>query len=133
VDGVDLRGPERASGESRKFAETFCKGRAAIGHMLHPSEQGFGAMKREHAAAARVGIKAVGEECFRARALVTERERSLPRRQPERNAGNILRGVFLSAGERDASGLGFGCADGFAVNELRVVRSPVAKESSQMA
>jgi len=30
----------------------------------------------------------MGEECFRARALVAERERSLPRRQAERYAGD---------------------------------------------
>src|SRR5207244_5162485 len=67
------------------------------------------------------GSRRLVKNVSRARALVTERERSLPRRQPKRNAGNILRGLLLGAGERDASGLGFGCADGFAVNELRVV------------
>ena len=42
-DGFDLRGPERAGGERRKFAE-------ALGELLlllHPGEQGFRAMKRE--------------------------------------------------------------------------------------
>jgi len=65
--------------------------------------------------------------------FVTERERRFPRRQAERHAGDILGGLGLDAGEGVAFGLDFVVPDGFAVNEQCVVRSPVAKESSQMA
>ena len=117
-DGLDLRGPERAGGQRWKFAEAL----GELLFLLHPGEQGFGTMKREHAAAARVGIEAVGEEGFRARALVAERERRFPRRQAERDAGDILGGLLLDAGEGVAFGLGLDRADGFGVNEQRVVR-----------
>ena len=78
-------------------------------------------MEREDAAAARVGIEAVGEEGLRAGAFVAERERRFPCRQAERNAGDIFGGLLLDAGERVAFGLGFDCADGFAIHEQRVV------------
>ncbi len=120
VDGLDLRRPESAGGQRRKFAKALRQCRAFP--MLHPGEQGFRAMKREHAAAARVGIEAVGKEGLRARALVGERKRRFPGRQAERDAGDIFGGLLLDAGEGVAFGLGLDGADGFAVNEQRVVR-----------
>ena len=116
-DRFDLRGPECAGGKRRKFAEPLGDGL----FLLHPGEQGFRAMKGEHAAAARVGIEAAGEEGFRAGALVAERQRRFPRGDAERDAGDILGGLLLHAGEGDAFGLGFHGADGLAVHEERVV------------
>ena len=78
-------------------------------------------MEREDAATARVGIEAIGEEGLGAGALVGERQRRFPRRETERNAGDIFGGLLFDAAERGAFGLGFDRADGFAVHEERVI------------
>ena len=78
-------------------------------------------MKREHAPAARVVIEAIGEERFRARALVTERQRRFPRWEAERDAGDILGGLLLDTSEGFACGFCLRYANSLAVYEQRVI------------
>ena len=117
LDGLDLCRPESAGGQRRKFAKALRQCRTSPGHMLHPGEQGFGTMKREHAAAAWVGIEAVGKERLRACALVGKRKRRFPGRQAEGDAGDIFGRLLLDAGKRVASGLGLNGADGFSCQQ----------------
>ena len=78
-------------------------------------------MERENPAAARVGIEAIGEECLRAGALVTERERRFPRGQAKRHAGHVFGGLFFDADEGVTFGLRLDGADGFGIREKRVI------------
>src|ERR1035441_1487334 len=72
--GIDLRGPEVGGMERWELAEAL--GQLLL--LLHPGEECLGAMEGEDVTSARVGIKAVGEAGFGARAFVAEREWGFP-------------------------------------------------------
>ena len=86
-----------------------------------PFRQRLRPMEREHPAAPRLRIEAVGEEGLDAGALEKKRQRPLPSAQRRWEPGAIPGGLRLDATEGYTDRLGFHRADGSSIHKQQVV------------
>jgi hypothetical protein len=78
-------------------------------------------VKAEHAAGARVGFEAVGEEGLHTRALIEERQRADRNLERARGPGGVVAGLCLDVGQRLSGALGLDHPDERVADEQQVV------------
>ena len=88
---------------------------------LEVIEQRLGFVKREDVAGLRIRIEAIRELRFDAGGFIGEWQRFAPFRVNVEQTLAVLAGLFFDTREGEALRLRFNCADGFAVNEEKIV------------
>ncbi len=78
-------------------------------------------MKCEDVPVLRIWIEAVGELRFDAGAFVRKRQRFTELRVNIEQTFAVFAGLFLDARQREAFRLRFDCADGFAIDEKKII------------